>query len=427
MASTIEELLVKVTPEGVQETEEELDGVSNSFSEAEAVADETADSLGGVAQRLTGAVSAVVVGLGAAAAGLLSKVPILGQAAAGLETVVNSVALLIDETLRPVLEPLSSALSDLSTELIELEGPLRDFASILLTTAGVGGFFLGIIYLIAGALSGPVVAGVLAVVGAMAVLVQAWKNNWFNIRDILRLVWDVIKDIIRRGIDFIKGLWSGLQDVLAGDWEGVWVGILEFTEDILNGLVDGFIDFGGMAGRVLGKFGVSIRKLFEKVWNRLRVGWEILFDFIVKAVKEGGNLAVQAAEDFTNGIIGMVNSAISAIETMINKAAEVASETPGVNISPVQFSGIGQVSAPTPFETRTNQEIQETARQRTRRRDRQADRDAQQRSQEIDQQVNELVQAMQQQEITLVTNLDSQQVAEETEPFLDRNVQNRGR
>lgn len=430
-SSEVHELAVRVHPEGAEQTEDALDNVQGQFEETAATTEETAGMLGDAAEKLTGFMGAIVAGLTVAAAGLLSKVPVFQEVASALDLLLTSLGLQIDRTLRPAIGALSNAIVEISAAISTSSPAVKDLIGILSTVGVIGGGVVGVLSLIGVTLSGPLVAGILIVVGALATLLTAWRNNWFGIRDITMQIVQIIKSAVGTFADFLKGVWRGLLDALNGDWNKVWRGILEFTEDVLNTLRDVFILFGARSLAVLGKFGVDVRAIFEKLWTRIRTGFELVFDLVVKAVKEGANLVLGVVKGLANGVISVIQKIINSLENLINAAAETASKVSGVSIPTVNLGGFKPSKLDRedlPFQqTRSVDQIFQAAQQRTTRRDRRTAVNQQRRKAQIDKQISELIQAMQQNEIKLTTELDSQKVAEETEPFLDRNVNNRGR
>jgi len=76
--------LIAIKSEGVGETQDKLEGVEQSMDETAESAGDSAEQLEGFSQRFAGAMGAAVAALAVGAAGLLSQVPVLGEAFSGL-------------------------------------------------------------------------------------------------------------------------------------------------------------------------------------------------------------------------------------------------------------------------------------------------------------------------------------------------------
>ena len=108
------EVVVRAKPEGIDETKEEVEGLSDSLEETTEGMESQAGRLAGFSKQFAGAMSAATTGLALAATSLLAKTPIIGELFEGLGSVIDAVALTLDRVLRPALAPVGDALFDLS-------------------------------------------------------------------------------------------------------------------------------------------------------------------------------------------------------------------------------------------------------------------------------------------------------------------------
>jgi len=136
--STVEELVVKAKPEGVDETVDGFEEMQEGLDDAANQMDDTSGSLSDMASEWKGAMGAIVAGLTIATAGLLSKVPVLGSVMGGLEMVIDSLAYKLDQTLRPVLQPLTKEFADLASEIHKSDGILEGLDAIAEKTGSLG-------------------------------------------------------------------------------------------------------------------------------------------------------------------------------------------------------------------------------------------------------------------------------------------------
>lgn len=138
MADETHELAVRLSTVGAEETEEDLDRVDKKFDRVAESTEDTAGMLDDVAKNLVGAAGVVTAGLGLAAAGLLSQLPVVGEAASGLGAILDNLLLKIDEDVRPAINDLSSDFFDLAEDVGEADSAaeaigktLGGFADIL--------------------------------------------------------------------------------------------------------------------------------------------------------------------------------------------------------------------------------------------------------------------------------------------------------
>lgn len=367
--SEIHELAVKITPSGVSETEQGLESVERSFDD---VADKTGESAGRLsdfAEKFAGAMSVAVAGLGVAAAGILSQVPVLSEAFGALGALVNTAALLIDETLRPVLQPITIALFGLADAVLQTQGPFRDLLGILTTMAVVGAAILVPLALLTSLVSGPLIAAVLAVVGAVALLSKAWGENWLGIRDITMSV-----------VSFIAGFLNEfLSAVIEGRWFDALGAMASFSSSILLRIVE----------------------LFDKFKATVRTIVEVLAELVVNAIKS------------------MANRALSALESLVNRAIGMVPDIPGVpKPDSVSFGRLN---------TRSAGDIISSGGSRLNRRFGKAEATRRGRERAVDQQIERVIAALQNSEQTTTVELDGREVARNQENFLGAGAANIGR
>lgn len=118
---TVEELVVKATPDGISEVNEGLQGMENQMEDTADNVEETSSNLDEAARGFKGAMSATIAGLGVATAGLLTQVPIIdetiGTIAGGVDVLVQK----LDKDLRPSVTQLNEDLRETKAEAREQE------------------------------------------------------------------------------------------------------------------------------------------------------------------------------------------------------------------------------------------------------------------------------------------------------------------
>jgi hypothetical protein len=273
------ELAVQLRGEGVEETQSDIQGVEDQFSETTDTVSDGADQMEGFSERWRGAMTAIVTGLAVAAAGLLTQVPVLGELMGGLAEIISAVAFQIDQALRPVLEPVTNALFDFANAIFGLEGAAGDVVGILAALAGVGviafaglaalgatapaaasgfGLLAGAASTAATALAGIVggisltAVAIAALIAAVAALAVAFITDFRGIRSgTVSILSDVIGALIgfKRdvtefftnlaakafgwGVDLIQEFLAGLRDAIPSV-EGVLSGFMGTVTGIIG-------------------------------------------------------------------------------------------------------------------------------------------------------------------------------------------------
>jgi ElaB/YqjD/DUF883 family membrane-anchored ribosome-binding protein len=128
---TAEELVVSITSTGAGETQDQLEGVEEKMDDTAESAGDSAEELEGFAARFRGAMAAAVSALAIGAAGLLSQVPVVGEAMAGLRAIIDAVILQIDDDLRPTVGSLRDEFFEVAEEVRNADGTLESLETAL--------------------------------------------------------------------------------------------------------------------------------------------------------------------------------------------------------------------------------------------------------------------------------------------------------
>jgi len=134
--ATVEELVVKATPEGIQNVTSRMEGLKSSISESAKALKEQSIGLSDVAQTFKGSATAIVTGLAVTTGFLLSRIPVLGELTSGLVAIFDALAFQLDKRLRPVISPIVDGLFDLASAIYagdwqEAKAIIGDFVSAL--------------------------------------------------------------------------------------------------------------------------------------------------------------------------------------------------------------------------------------------------------------------------------------------------------
>lgn len=426
MAEEVQELVVRVRPDGVDETAEQMDDMSQSFRESAGSVQESTGILESFSKRFKGAAGVIIAGLGTLAAGLLTQVPVIGDAVQGVLAIVDALALKIDQVLRPILGPLTQDMFRLADAIARLNGPAAELVGIFSTLAIIGGVVLGILAAIGVTITGPLIAAVLGIIGTIIVLAKAWQENWFNIRSIVMTAVAVVQRLLGTLLAFLRGIWKTITGVLEGDWDQVWEGIKETVSAAVDFVKTVLAGWAAAMLKIFGEMAIRLLEFADKLANRLIFAFEVLRDLIVKVLRELANMGIAAVETMVNGIIGMINDAVAAIENLVNSIASVAGNIPGVDIDPVDFGRLDKVDLGR-LGTRSTGEIMASAGRRMERRDRRAEELRRNRLQGLNEQVNRLVNAMLEKDQSTEVNIDGREAAEAVEPFVGEGATGIGR
>ena len=271
----------------MSETQEDLEGVEAAMDETANSAGNSAEELEGFSQRFQGAMSAAVAGLAVGAAGLLSQVPVVGEAMSGLFAIVEAVAFQMDSVLRPVLSPIGDFFFDIANAIFEADGALGTiigavasfvsiaavvlaaivgvvkilsvFAGAIATVVGALGTIISVVGAVASALAGLISLPAL-LIAAFVALAAALIFNVGGARDrlgeILSDIWDFFVDLAADLAD-----WAGDLASDAFDW----------GRDIITRFIGGLESMVGVVREVLEDmpFIGQILSLFDRLTDAL--------------------------------------------------------------------------------------------------------------------------------------------------------------
>lgn len=379
MAEEIEELLVKIRPDGVDETASGLENVQSQFSRTTETVEESTGVLEQFSQRWRGAVGVIVGALLTATAGLLSKVPVVNELMGGLMAVVDALAYRLSSFLRPTLGPINRALYRLAPTIYTVEGAI-------------------------GKLLDTVMASFLGILGYVAILNTAWQEDWHGIRTTTNTVLSAIRSAISRFIGFVKPyIEKFLDQVLNGNWKGALKTLAAFHQAVFKRIRSLALKFVAAFAKTVVGFTSTVRTTLEKFWATVRTGFETLFNLIVNQAKSWANTFVSVVEN-------AVNRAIRAVPDSIQSKL-----------------GLEQVSLGKAYDVQSPSDIMAKGQRQLEQRRAQAEIRGIQRESEAKSQIDRLISAMQNSQQKTTINMDGRQVAESVEPYLGQGAAGAGR
>lgn len=131
MADEVQELLVSIRSEGTDEVTEDLRNQREQFEEsADTIADETA-TLAAFSRKWKGAGLLFAGSFAVITGAIVSKLPVLKEVATGFDILLTSLALKIDQDIRPAVGGLTDEFIDLAEEINEAESAAEGVGILL--------------------------------------------------------------------------------------------------------------------------------------------------------------------------------------------------------------------------------------------------------------------------------------------------------
>lgn len=115
--TSVAEVVISAKPQGVDDVESDMQRLEDTTNETAESLDETGAELGGLSRKFRGAMTAIIAGLAVGVAGVLSKVPVLGQAMDGLAAIFTALGFQVDKKLRPFISSLSQEFFELANAI----------------------------------------------------------------------------------------------------------------------------------------------------------------------------------------------------------------------------------------------------------------------------------------------------------------------
>jgi len=327
---TVSEVVVGLRSEGAEDTKDDLEGVSDQTEETTQQLQAQSDQMTELAQSFSGALKAATVGLAVASAGLLSQVPILGQAFDGLFAIVNSIALAMDTVLRPVLAPLTNKMFELSQAINESGAPIKTLLGIL---AAVGAVIAGVLLGPVGVL-GAAIAGLVTGAGLAAVNFDKFKKAVTRVANFIKKrAPPAIKAFVKKLNKLAGKVLTELQNRLdAVNWEQV-------GKKIMRRLIDATVKFAKFAKDVIDKIdwkkrGKQVARVLKKGILALTSIMKGAGEILMQKVIDGIDAKTDELQQKVNDVVGTVNvlpgvSGVQAFETTANNGGTSGTSSSG--------------------------------------------------------------------------------------------------
>lgn len=344
MAETVHELVARVRPDGISQTEDELDSFTDTFEDVSDQAGDTAENLSEFSDRWQGAMQVAATGLAVAATSLLSTVPIIGELAGGLFAIIESIGLKMDKIARK-FGVSGDALYEFAGAIDETTGPMETLAGaagwVVTAIAGIVGIVAAWGWLaegatVAGALAsafGYVASAVSAVVSAIAAVVGgisaasaaiiiaiaaiiaiiiAYITNFRGFRDRTN---EFIGDII----EFFKGLWKKGKKFFGNLVSDIVDAAKKLPGQVLSALNDLLVKGKALLSKLATAAEVLLGAGFRKAQNTVAKA----LNAVLSTVQTGVNRAINMLNRLPKFDIGKVNFGKLSTEPVTNPEAEL--------------------------------------------------------------------------------------------------------
>lgn len=300
-----EELVVALKAEGATETQGEIEGVEESLSEAGDSMEDTSSRMGSIRKSWQGAMAALMGTLAVAVGGLLTQVPVIGEAMSGVMSVVQGLAFQLDQKLRPAIQPVTNGLYSLGAAIAEGDwGAVKDILSNAAST----------------------------------ITSVNWSKRF---QDIVRGYTDLLTGISQRlqGVDFkkqINNMIDGISNALnAINWGNRlreiisaiigffasvdWLGIsADVTKALANGLGTAISDTNW--GRIMNDIWTAISDFVKETnWSKLA---DDIIDGVAGALGSATDYVVGGIEDVFLGEDGLISDATQWGKDLIQNFAD---------------------------------------------------------------------------------------------------------
>ncbi len=315
--SVAEELIVALKSEGAGETRADIAGVEQQVDSATESMEDNAGVLESFSRRIQGVMKAVLAGIAVAVGGILTQVPVLGEVAAGLGAIVDSIALKLDARLRPALSGFVDDLFELSAAIAKGDwGRVKEIfagwaqAITGFDFAGAFGTLVNkvsdLVVQLLGRLEGVDLRAVIndLLDGIRSALAQA--NIGKNFRRIISALGDFLKSQEWAGIAvdllnfFEKGIEAAYENIKWGTW-------YDFIVDGLKGWIED-VDWSAVARMLLSALAGAITALASVLVDAVTSAVDTAVDSAIDSAKN--KLANMAGVDLDTGSVDASESSI---------------------------------------------------------------------------------------------------------------------
>jgi phage-related protein len=298
MSGTVEELIVRAKPEGIDGVNRKFGQMKTNLNEAKGEMQDTAGSFSDLAGKFKGVLGAITAGLAVGVGGVLTQVPVLKQAMGGLKTVFQALGFQIDKALRPFI-------SDLSKEFFDLSGAIADgdYEQVRKELQDIGN-----------------VLGQIDVGAAVDEISQALGKltEGINFEQVAKDITDFRNDLLNDIIDAISNFADNLT---ADDVEGASDSIITVLKDSLSTLITE-VDWFQLLKSIIQLMGKITEGVAKSIKNEI-------VDPLLNKIEEKFNEAIGDAKQIGKDLIAKI---IEGLKDKIPDLESEISDLPGGNV-----------------------------------------------------------------------------------------------
>lgn len=313
----------------LEATEENYDKVADAIGNADGTTKEMQKTMDG--------------GLGGALARVKSAweefLLAMGEMQEGI--VIDALGLIEQALLKlpDILEKVGSGWQKLKEFVKENETAFKAIGIALGILGVTFGVIMPVIELLAGVfvlLNSPIVA-VVAIIGVLAGLAYAIKENWGPVSEFFSNLWEGVKELFSTAIEYIGEListvWTAIADFFVAAWQVVtWP--FKMTWEIIKSVVmSGLAIIEAVIGTVLG----VIKSIWMAIWGSIK-------DYVMP-VWEGIKKVVTTSINAVKNVITTVMNAIKAVITRIWNAIKTVTSTVWNGIKSVVTSIVNSIKS----------------------------------------------------------------------------------
>ena len=121
----VAEVVVRATPEGMDKVNEDIQQMEEGLADSTDEMDGSAEAMAALSQKFKGAMATTVAALAVGMGGILSQVPVMQELADSIGAVIDSIALKLDEKLRPTISDVTDEVYDFADAIAESDSNLE--------------------------------------------------------------------------------------------------------------------------------------------------------------------------------------------------------------------------------------------------------------------------------------------------------------
>lgn len=310
---TVSETVVRYAARGAKKVQRADRQVRDSINETAKTARKESGTIRQWMQQHKTALTAIAAATTGLMAGIISKSPTIQAELASVRIAFSLLAMEIGQSLQPAFRTIGDLALDVADWFGNLPQPVKDFTAAMIALTPVAIAAAAAIALSGTAIGATIVsiaaaaAPILVLVGVVALLYTAWKNNWLGIRDITMGILNWLKVQFQKRPKVMLAAWQAFLALLRGDWATVWRKIKTIIATLWPTIIAAVIKHG--------------RRLVAKIQAKANDIKQRFLDLVAAAKRWGRDLMRQFAE----GIISRARAVRRRVESIMDDVRDAMS------------------------------------------------------------------------------------------------------